>query len=94
MIFKDKNQKNKSNKKSELKITTFDNPFSPFTQFDEWYTYDTRYGYDTLGLLSRMAMSSSQLSEADQKRIYEDSMIQLVRLFPDVYKIVIEKDYK
>ncbi len=77
----------------ELKITTFDNPFSPFSQFDEWYQYDTRMGYDTLGLLNRMSLSSSQLSEDDQKRIIEDTMISIVRMFPDTYKLVIVDDY-
>ena len=80
-------------KQKEIKITTIDNPFSPFTQFDEWYQYDTRFGYDTLGVLNRMSLSSSQLSEKDQKRIEEDSMIALVKMLPDTYKLVIEDDY-
>ncbi len=79
--------------KKELKITTFDNPFSPFSQFDEWYQYDTRMGYDTLGLLNRMSLSSSQLSEEDQNRIIEDTMISMVRMFPETYKLVIVDDY-
>ena len=80
-------------KQKEIKITTIDNPFSPFTQFDEWYQYDTSFGYDTLGVLNRMSLSSSQLSEKDQKRIEEDSMIALVKMLPDTYKLVIEDDY-
>lgn len=79
--------------KKELKITTFDNPFSPFSQFNEWYQYDTRMGYDTLGLLNRMSLSSSQLSEEDQNRIIEDTMISMVRIFPETYKLVIVDDY-
>ena len=77
----------------EIKITTFDNPFSPFTQFDEWYQYDMRQGYDTLGTLARMTMSSHQLSEADQKRIIETAMIDLVKLLPKIYKLVLADDY-
>lgn len=81
-------------KVKEIKITTFDNPFSPFTQFDEWYQYDMLMGYDTLGILARMTMSSNQLSEADQKRIIESAMIDLIKLFPKTYKLVLEEDYK
>lgn len=77
----------------EIKITTFDNPFSPFTQFDEWYQYDIRNGYDTLGTLSRMTMSSNQLSEEDQKRIIESAMINLVKLLPKTYRLVLEEDF-
>ena len=84
----------KSNKKSkEFKITTFDNPFSPFTQFDEWYTFDIQKGYDTLGILDRMTLSSRNLSESDQQRILEDSIFNLVKMFPKIYKIVLEEDY-
>lgn len=79
--------------KKELKITTIDNPFSPFTQFDEWYQYDIRSGYDTLGVLNRMSLSASQLSEEDQQRIIEDAMISLVKMFPQTYKLVIIDDY-
>jgi len=81
-------------KQKEIKLTTFDNPFSPFTQFDEWYQFDTVHGYDTLGTLARMTMVSPQLSEEDQKRIIESSMIDLVKLLPKIYKIVIKEDYK
>lgn len=85
--------KKDSSIKQEFKITTFDNPFSPFTQFDEWYTFDTQYGYDTIGLLSRMMMSSNQLSVDDQKRILENTIFDLVKMFPNIYKIVLESDY-
>lgn len=47
-------------------ITTVDNPFNPFTQFDEWYAYDVGAGYMTLAFLGRIVMTSDELSEADQ----------------------------
>lgn len=80
--------------KNEFKITTFDNPFSPFTQFDEWYQYDTTNGYDTLGLLSRMSLSSPNLSIDDQNRIIESAMLDLIKMFPKTYRLVVEGDYK
>ena len=88
------NSKNETTKKKkEFKITTFDNPFSPFTQFDEWYNFDTTHGYDTLGILGRMTMSSKQLSIDDQNRISENAIFDLVKLLPSTYKIVLEEDY-
>lgn len=30
-------------------VTTMDNPYDYFTQFDEWYAYDTSHGYDVIG---------------------------------------------
>ena len=47
-------------------LTTVDNPFDPFTQFDRWYDYDQEKGYKSLELLARIAHSSSDLSEEDQ----------------------------
>lgn len=38
----------------ETALTTIDNPYSPFSQFDEWYSYDTEKGYDCCGYLDRM----------------------------------------
>ena len=35
--------------KKAMLVTTADNPFSPFTQFDSWFMYDMRMGYNTCG---------------------------------------------
>jgi hypothetical protein len=35
-------------------LTTEDNPWSPFTQFDEWYAYDVAKGYCTCSYLARV----------------------------------------
>lgn len=48
-------------------ITTKDNPYDPFLQFDQWYNFDTQMGYNTLSLLARVAYTSDEMSEADQQ---------------------------
>lgn len=30
-------------------VTTMDNPWNYFTNFDEWYAFDTSHGYDVIG---------------------------------------------
>ena len=45
-------------------LTTTDNPFSPKTEFDEWFVYDTQKGYNSCGLLDRVCQTSDQLSDA------------------------------
>lgn len=47
-------------------LTTIDNPFSPHTQFDEWYAYDERLGHCSSALLARVVNTSDELSEIDQ----------------------------
>lgn len=57
---------NNDSGRSEYMLTTVDNPFDPFTQWDEWYGYDMHAGYHTPGLLERVARVSDELSDADQ----------------------------
>lgn len=47
-------------------LTTLDNPFNPFTEFDKWLEFDTEKGYNTLNYIARFAHISDELSEADE----------------------------
>ena len=50
----------------DMLLTTVDNPFNPFTHFDEWKRWDEDHGYYTCGLLAREAKLSDELSDVDQ----------------------------
>jgi hypothetical protein len=63
----------------EYMLTTFDNPFDPFTQYDEWYAWDMNAGYHTPGLLARIAKTSDELSEADQHLAIQQAIDEIVR---------------
>lgn len=60
-------------------LTTMDNPYNPFTQFDEWYEFDESSGYHTTGYLARLTITSSELSEADQDLAIEYAIDEIVR---------------
>lgn len=62
----------------EYMLTTVDNPFDPFTMFDEWYTYDVQMGYNTCAFLDRVAMVSNDMSEPDQEQAIQDAIDQIV----------------
>jgi hypothetical protein len=47
-------------------LTTVDNPVNPFTSFSEWYHRDLALGHDTMGLLARVAVVPSDLSDMDR----------------------------
>ena len=53
----------------KVAITTIDNPYDPFTQFDEWYAFDEVHGYHSCSLLARFANTSIDLDaeEADSR---------------------------
>ena len=45
-------------------VTTTDNKFNPFTQYDRWAAYDEKEcGYNTLSYLARVASISKDFSE-------------------------------
>jgi hypothetical protein len=53
-------------------LTTTDNPYNPFTQWLQWYYQDMRLGYDTPGLLARLATSSEFIDdEANEAAMYD-----------------------
>lgn len=63
---------------TEYMLTTVDNPFSPFDEFDEWLAYDTRLGYNSLGMLDRVARVSYDSSEPDQALAVQSAIDEIV----------------
>jgi hypothetical protein len=63
----------------EYMLTTFDNPFDPFTEWDEWYMWDLNSGYHTPGLLARITHSSEEISDADQFDAIQNAIDEIVR---------------
>lgn len=59
-------------------VTTVDNPYNPFTQFDEWLQYDESSGYNTTQYLARLTLSSGDLSDADQSIAIEIAIDEIV----------------
>lgn len=54
----------------KYRLTTDDNPFNPFTQWDEWYFYDLSQGYNTCERLARIAKPGFVLpDEANESEI-------------------------
>ena len=63
-------------------LTTLDNPFDPFNQFDEWFAFDVSKGHNTCGLLARIANTSQELSEADYDLEVDRAMNDIVKYDP------------
>lgn len=53
-------------KLKETMLSTADNPFNPFTEWEKWYAFDVENGYNTSAYLARIVVSSYELSEEDQ----------------------------
>lgn len=60
-------------------LTTVDNPYNPYTHFDQWYTWDLAAGYDTASYLARVIHTSDELSEADQDLAQAQAIDEIVK---------------
>lgn len=68
-------------------LTTFDNPYSPYEQFEEWYRYDTDHDYNSSGLLMRLAKTSSQFTDNENAYEIEKAIDRIVAADPqNIYK--------
>jgi hypothetical protein len=63
---------------TEYMLTTVDNPFDPFTRFDEWLEYDSSMGYNTPAFLDRIANVSNDMSEPDQALAIQEAIDEIV----------------
>lgn len=63
---------------SNVMLSTIDNPFNPFTQWDAWRRYDESKKYFTCSYLARIAKVSDELSETDYYKAIEDAIQEIV----------------
>ena len=72
-------------------LTTIDNPYNPFKDWDEWFEFDASAGYHTPSLLARVAITSDELSEVEQDIALNDAMNTIVQEnVSGVHKMVYE----
>jgi hypothetical protein len=63
-----------------LMLTTLDNPFNPFVQWDQWFAFDTRKGYDTCAYLARIVITSHELSEIEEALAINQAIHEILDL--------------
>lgn len=72
-------------------LSTIDNPFNPFTQFDSWLNFDIEKGYNTCALMARIARTSEQLSDFENDDEIDRAVEEIIgydfmHLYIKVYK--------
>lgn len=73
----------------ECRITTTDNPFDPFDNFEQWFLFDVTKGYNTCAYLGRVAHTSDALSDAENAEAVEAAIDEIIRFdVMNVYKKV------
>ncbi len=64
----------------EVMITTIDNPYNPFTQFEDWKAFDEYKGYFTCEYLARISNTSPDLSD-------EENSLEMKRAIDEICRI-------
>lgn len=71
-------------------LTTVDNPYDPFENFDQWLRYDMEKGYNSCGYLARVAYTSlgvsDELNEEEIERAIDEICNLNFLLYRKVYK--------
>lgn len=71
----------------EFMLTTTDNPYDPFTDYESWNAFDEQKGYNTNCLLARMALTSNELSDEENELAISHAVSDILKLFPGLYRI-------
>lgn len=75
-------------------LTTEDNPYDPFEDFDSWYAYDEMKGYHTCSYLARIATISNELDDKTNQQSIEDAIDEILsfNLLGNYKKVVKQTD--
>lgn len=68
-------------------LTTFDNPYDPFEQFNLWFLFDVEKGYNTCERLARVANIPEGLSDKEIDVATDAAIDEMIKYdFLNVYK--------
>ena len=80
---------------AECRLTTFDNPYDPFKQFNSWFLFDIEKGYNSCGYLARIARTTDQMSDTENEEEIERAIDEIIKYdFMNIYKKVRKSDTK
>lgn len=85
----------------ESMLTTTDNPYDPFEQFDPWFLFDVEHGYDSCSKIARIlekngvslyeGLSDKEIDAATDQAIDEIVLYDPLDVFKKVTREVQDK---
>lgn len=64
---------------NDCKLTTIDNPFDPFEQFDSWLMFDMEKGYNSCERLARVATITEDMTQKEVDEEIERAIDQIIK---------------
>ena len=78
---------------NECMLTTIDNPYDYFTQFNDWFSFDIEKGYNSCSRLARIARISDQMTDEEINLEIERAIDEIIKYdFMNIYKKVRRPD--
>lgn len=65
---------------TQYALTTFDNPYDPFDDFDRWMLFDEEKGYGTMSYLGRIARTSDELTDEENNKEVERAIDEIISM--------------
>lgn len=62
----------------EYALTTIDNPYDPFEQFESWFLFDTEKGYNSCSYLARIAQTTDDMTEIERNIEIERAIDEII----------------
>lgn len=78
----------------DFMLTTFDNRFNPFTEFDAWFKEDHRLGHNCCELLAIVSAVSNVSSEELREANTISAINDIVARDPTIYRKVKKTDFE
>ena len=74
---------------NECMLTTFDNPYDYFDDFDRWFLFDVGKGYNSCSYLARIAKISEDMTQKEVDEEIERAIDEIIKYdFMNIYKKV------
>lgn len=76
-----------------VRLTTVDNPYNPFDDFESWFMFDIEKGYYSCSKLARISNIDESMSDIEQNNALEEAIDRLIEIDPlDLYTKVYKED--
>ena len=77
----------------QVHITTIDNPFDPFEDFNSWFMFDVEKGYYSCSKIGRLVKTTENMTEIEEIEAIERAIDRLIEIDPlDIYKKLVRED--